>query len=327
MGARRHASSLRRALERWLFRIGDVEPAPIVLRQRRIFVLPTSAGLAFGVALGAMLLASINYNLSLGYALVFLLAGMGVSSIVHAFRNLLHLDIRPGRSVPVFAGDMGSLAFVVTHSRDERRPALAISANGATTRFDLDAAGTTEILIRCPAKNRGWLRAGRVVVETRYPLGLIRAWSVVTPDVRCLVYPEPERQAPGLPSSGEGWAGAQRTREGDDDFAGFRMHRPSDSPRHVAWKTLARGGPMLTKEFSGLEGGAVRIDWSLLPPELSVEARLSRLTAWVLAADAIGVRYALALPDGESPFDTGPAHLAQCLQRLALFGDPDEAAR
>lgn len=318
---------LHSAVERWLFRAGGIEGAPIVLGQRRIFVLPTAAGLAYGIALSAMLLASINYNLSLGYALVFLLAGMGVASIVHAFRNLLHLSVRPGRSHPVFAGDTAALAFVLANARAQRRAALQLQAHGHSTGFDLDAGSTAEIAVHCPTHCRGWLAAGRVVIETRYPLGLIRAWSVLTPDVSCLVYPKPESAPPPLPTGRDGQIGRQQSRGGDDDFSGFRAHRPSDSPRHVAWKTLARGGPMLTKEFSGLEGGAVRIEWSMLPADMPVEARLSRLTAWVLAADANGVRFALALPDGECPPGSGPSHAAQCLKRLALFGNSDRGAQ
>lgn len=314
------AAPLIRRIDRWLFRIGGTEASPVILGQRRIFVLPTASGLAYAAALGAMLLASINYNLSLGYALVFLLAGMAVASIVHAFRNLLHLNIRPGRSQPVFAGDTATLNFLVGHSRDERRPALRIEACGGGADFELPASATTEVPLHCPAMRRGWLRPERVIVETRYPLGLIRAWSVLKPDLRCLIYPAPESPAPPLPGGGDGLAGERGAPDGDDDFAGFRAHRPSDSPRHVAWKRLARGGPMLTKEFSGHAGATVSLDWDSLPPELDTEARLSRLTAWVIAAEASGARFALRLPDGTSDFDSGASHATQCLQRLALFG-------
>lgn len=92
------------SFQRWLFRLYGPEAAPIVLRQRRIYVLPTGAGLAYAVALGFMLIGAINYNLSLGYALVFLLAGLGLVTLLHTFRNLVQLEISPGRTEPVFAG-------------------------------------------------------------------------------------------------------------------------------------------------------------------------------------------------------------------------------
>jgi hypothetical protein len=47
------------------------------LGQRNIYILPTRAGFTFAGTLLVMLLAAINYQLNLGYALTFLLAGAG----------------------------------------------------------------------------------------------------------------------------------------------------------------------------------------------------------------------------------------------------------
>ena len=96
---------LKARADRWLFRLRPDEAAPVVLGQRRIFVLPTAAGLAFAVTLLTLLIASINYNLSLGYAFTFLLAGLGIVTIVHTFRNLADLSIAPTRHVAGFAGE------------------------------------------------------------------------------------------------------------------------------------------------------------------------------------------------------------------------------
>ena len=48
------------------------------------------------------------------------------------------------------------------------------------------------------------------------------------------------------------------------------------------------------------------------------ELKLSRLTRWVLDADAAGVRYALELPGSRIELDNGPAHRQRCLEALAL---------
>lgn len=312
---------LRRAVDRWLFRIGRPETAPIRLSQRRIYVLPTRAGLAFTIALLVMLLASINYNLSLGYALVFTLAGSAAASILHAFRNLYDLTLRPGRCEPVFAGETAAFRLLIDNPRARRRPALRIGAHGQWTEFVLGAAQETAVGLACPALRRGQLALGRTVLETRWPLGLIRAWSVFVPDARCLVLPTPEADPPPLPGRGAGAPAAGRQlRGGDDDFAGLRARRDGDSPRHVAWKVLARGGPMLTKEYAGSGGRDLLLDWDALPPALGTEGRLSRLTAWILAAERAGCRYALALPGLRTPVDAGATHRERCLRRLALFG-------
>ncbi|MFZ3124074.1 MAG: DUF58 domain-containing protein, partial [Acidovorax sp.] len=48
------------------------------------------------------------------------------------------------------------------------------------------------------------------------------------------------------------------------------------------------------------------------------EARISRLTAWVLQADRLGIDYGLRLPALELAPDTGAAHRQRCLEALAL---------
>lgn len=321
-------SPVRRALDRWLFRLGAPEPAPIRLHQRRIYVLPTRAGLALAIALLVMLIASINYNLSLGFGLTFLIAGVAVASIVHAFRNLLGLTIRPGRCAPVFCGSDAQFSFVIANHRAARRPALRLRAHDAIHGFDLGAAESATVALACATSRRGALRVGRTMLETTWPLGLIRGWSVFVPDLACLVYPQPEAEAPPPPAAGFGTSGGRTpTRDGDDDFAGLRAHRDSDSPRHIAWKALARGGPMLTKQYAGHGGSDLLLDWTALPTALDDEARLSRLAAWVLAAEHAGHRYALRLPDVNVALGRGDAHLHQCLRALALHGQQEDAPR
>lgn len=306
---------------RWVIRDAPAEAGAIRLVQRRIYVLPTAAGLGFATALLVMLVASINYHLSLGYGLVFLLGGAAVASIVHAFRNLLGLVIRAGRCTPVFCGEAAGFELVLENPARRRRPALRLRARGEVTAFELDAEEARGVVLACPTLRRGELALGRTVLETTWPLGLIRAWGVFVPELRCLVYPAPEAAAPALPDGGgEAEGGRRAAHDGDDDFAGLRAHRPADSPRHVAWKILARGGPMLTKQFTALAGSDLVLDWAALPPALDTEQRLSRLSAWLLAAEDSGRPYGLALPGARIAVGRGSAHLHRCLRQLALFG-------
>ena len=155
--------------------------------------------------------------------------------------------------------------------------------------------------------------------ETRFPLGLFRAWSYIEPAARCLVYPKPERSALPPPSA-EAAAGALRTQTtGNDDFAGLRGYQPSDSPRHVAWKAVARSDVMLTKQFTGEAAAELWLDWRLLPSRMGPEQRLSRLAGWVLAAERAGAHYGLRLPGSEIAPRRGDSHSAACLQALALY--------
>jgi len=295
-----------------------------VLRHRRVYIVPTRLGWFFGATLAILLIGSINYALSLGFALTFLLAGAGIAGMVHTARNLAQLAVSAGRAEPVFAGEPAQFRVHLASAAPFERPAILVRhlASGAQLVTDVPAAGGAEVVLGVPAARRGWQRLGRVMLETRFPLGLFRAWSYVEPDCRCLVYPRPERSA--LPQlSPDPTEGAMRAHApGNDDFSGLRAYQLSDSPRHVAWKAFARVGDMLTKQFTGEAAAELWLDWTRLPAALGPEERLSRLAGWVLAAERAGARYGLRLPGVELPLERGDAHRAACLQALALHEAP-----
>jgi uncharacterized protein (DUF58 family) len=308
----------------WQFVANRAQPEPgtVVLSQKRVYILPTRHGWTFAAALLLMLIGSINYALSLGFILTFLLAGMGVVSILHAYRNLAQLAVAPGRIDPAYAGGEAVFRLDLANPGDFARWAIGATRGTATARCDVPARGHGTLSLAIPAPRRGWLPLGRVTLETRYPLGLLRAWSYVQPDMRALVYPRPdEAPLPSLtevPDTGE----ARSAGAGSDDFAGLRGHNPSDSPRHIAWKSVARGSTLLTKTFHGRAALELWLDYDALPPELDVEQRLSRLTRWVLEAEQAGVAYGLRLGDTELGPALGDAHRDACLKALALHGLP-----
>lgn len=313
--------ALRRLIDRKLFLLAGAEQDTVVLSQRRIYVLPSAAGLAFAASLLLMLIAAINYNLSLGYALIFVLAGAALVSTIHAYRNLVGLRIQPLHSPAVFAGDDAELGVQIDNPRPARRPGLSLHILGARCSFSLPAQGRLAPTVRLATEQRGVLHAGRTVIETRWPLGFIRAWTVLRPASRCIVYPRPEADPPPLPDSAvSGHSQRSSTLGGTDDFAGLSPFQRSDSPRHIAWKVLARGGPLMVKRFSASSSGDLVLDWQQLPDRLDTEQRLSRLCAWLLAAERSGRRYALLLPTQQFACQHGAVHLHACLQALALFG-------
>ena len=321
-----HRNTIRAAFQRWLFRVGGPEPAPIQLGQRRIFVLPTAFGLTLGLTLLVMLLASINYTLSLGFGLCFLVGGVAWVSIHHAFRNLVGLSIKPGRCEPVFQGQTAHFGIIIHNAAPRPRLGLHLRpagtpANAADEGFDIPATGSLVQPVAVPALARGWLVLPRLCLETRYPIGLIRGWSLFQPDMRCLVFPAPEAAPPPLPRGDGEQPGTGGQGYGQDDFAGLRTHQPADSPRHVAWKALARSGTWLTKQFDGSGAQVVHLDWHQLPAALDTEARLSRLARWICDADGAGFDYGLHLPGREIHPASGPAHRLTCLTALALFGE------
>ncbi len=308
----------------WVYGFTPPERGTVVLVHRRVYIVPTRLGWLFGATLVILLIGSINYALSLGFVLTFLLAGMGLAGMVHTARNLARIAVSAGRAEPVYAGESAQFRLYLDGRAEFERPAILARhlRSGAQLVVDIAPGALAEVVLAVPASARGWLALGRVMLETRFPLGLFRAWSYVEPDARCLVYPRPERSALP-PYSAAAASGAMRSpTPGNDDFAGLRGYQLSDSPRHVAWKAVARSGDMLTKQFTGEAAAQLWLDWALLGAALGVEQPLSRLAGWVLAADRAGTLYGLRLPGEEIAPGRGDAHRNACLQALALFQEP-----
>ncbi|MEN3113540.1 DUF58 domain-containing protein [Uliginosibacterium paludis] len=315
-------SRVRQRLRRWALRNRAPERQPVRLGQRRVYVLPSRAGLALLLTLLAMLIASINYNLSLGYGLVFLLGSVFVLHILHSWRTLTNLEVSIAAHGESFAGGAASWRLTARNAARSERPGLRLkSAAGQILyeHFDVPANAQAELLFALPARARGLMQPGQLTLETTQPLGWIRAWSYLEPDAQAVVYPAPAgtRALPAGLSPAQSGQNASLV-AGQDDFAGLRKHQPVDSPRHIAWKQLAQGRGLLTKTWASAAARECVLDWRLLPAEQSLETRLSQLTAWVLEARAAGMRTTLILPDSETGPGEDAAHHQVCLLRLAL---------
>ena len=330
-------ATFRKLFRNWAFRRG-VETGTLVLNQRRIYIVPSSQGFGFAFVLLMMLLGDINYNLSLGYVLTFLLATTAGMSMLHAFRNMAQLEIHAGYVESVFAGEQAKFVFHFNNpGRLDRHHLHLHDDDGHHTVFDLPAQHSTRVELAIPAPRRGWLDSGRLTLYTRYPLGLFYAWTYIHFDVRCLIYPKPAAPQPLPPASAQDGIGKVMA-AGDEDFAGLRNYVAGDAMPRIAWKALAREQGLQVKQFSAFQGQELWLDWSLLP-NIGAEAKLELLTRWVLDADALGLMYGLRLPQSVVPLRHGgaepsgaggaagqllpqhsAAHRAECLRRLALFG-------
>ena len=316
----------RRRIARWLFRTGGAAARDVVLVQRRVFILPTRQGLLFGGILILMLLGSVNYNLSVGYILTFLLAAMGLTAMLHTFRNLALLKITAGHAPAVFAGERARFSVTIENPSGHGRYAIGLTHDRRTAEYvKIPPRQTTRATIAVPAPRRGVLRPGRLTLFTRYPLGWYRAWSYLELDLHCLVYPHPA--PPGvLPPAVAAGASGPLHGTGEEDFAGLRPYAPGDAPKRIAWKAAAREQTLLTKQFSGRTSAQRWLAWEHLPPHLGTEEKLSRLTRWVLDAHADGVAYGLKLPSTTIALDSGEPHRDRCLEALALHDLHDDAA-
>lgn len=311
-------------VSRFIFRPRHAEMGKVVLTQRRIFILPTRAGLAFAAVLLLLLLTSINYQLSLGFAFTFLLAASAVAGILHTFRNLVKLEIHPGKATSVFAGDWTQFQFDLVNPHTHDCYAIAISTQGqqASQFIDIPSHQRITVELSIPSIQRGWLILPRVTWETVFPLGLWRAWAYWYPAMHCLVYPAPEVELHPFPGQYGGQSQGINLSKGEEDFSAIRPFINGDSLHHLAWKAIARqaNDTLLSKHFDRSGQSILWLDWFDLPEYLETEHKLSRLTRWLIEADTRQLAYGLRLPNLEIQPGQGQMHKANCLRALALFG-------
>lgn len=295
------------------------EPLPLAFNRHRIYILPTVHGLLFLVILFAMLLGSINYNNNLGFLLVFLLGSITLVSMIHTYRNLLGMEVLSVSVEPVFAGRTALFRCLVRSESGHRRAIGFVMEKNEPVIENISAQTDETVTVKFPTRYRGILRPGRLIVWTRYPLGLFRAWTVVLPDISCVVYPRP--LAGSFQSSG-GHDGDESDvnsiKGGTDDFFGLKPYQPGDPVGKISWKSFSRGLGVFIKEFAGNSGASVMLDYDALG-DANREHKLSRLADMVLKAHNMNVEYGLLLPGRTIAPDKGERHRHACLKALALF--------
>ena len=315
-------ADLRQSISDWIFRAHIPETPPVTLVQRRIFILPTRQGYTFGFTTIVLLVASINYALSLGFVLTFTLMSMAGVAMLHTWRNLAHLKLRPGRCDPVFAGETAHFGITVETPALTRFSIAVRRKDEEPVYADVSVAQVAAIALPAVASRRGRMRCGRLEIFTRYPIGLFHAWSYVDFNLQVIVYPRPDPAAGMPPAYSRSVSEEGIPVPGDEEFHMLRPYHPGDAPKLIAWKALAREQELLTKEFSAMASSELWIDWEEARAS-DVESRLSVLCHWVLQADRFGQSYGLRLPGATIAPARGEAHRTRCLEALALFNDAD----
>jgi uncharacterized protein (DUF58 family) len=295
-----------------------------VLGQRNIYILPTPSGWSFTAVLLVNLIASINYQLNLGYMLIFLMAGVALVSMLVTHQTLrgVQLHLRPPASG--FAREPLPVDVVVTApTRDRHGLSIEFDGEGRAGRYNAVAhthvaAGAQQMVtLSFVPPHRGPHEVPTIRVETRFPFGLFRAWSVWRPASKVHAWPTPERpvvpwpHAPAAIADGQ----ARDPRQGDE-WDGVRAWQRGDPLKRIVWKKVAHSGELVSRDTSGTVARELWFDWQHTQG-LDNEARLSRLSAWVHAANQQGIAHGLRLPGLSIAPNVGAQHRVRALDALA----------
>jgi len=296
-----------------------------IFSHRNVYILPTVQGLVFFCLLFLMFIGSVNYQLNLGYVLTFWLASVAAVSLLHTYNNMIRLKVNVKAITPVFCGENINVDISIYNMSNNVRQAITCYIPGKWRKpisemKNISGDRWQHYCLFLPSKQRGQYSLDRVVVESKYPLGLFRAWSPINIRANYFVYPKPINQGE---LSTAMFANSDReislSSDGAVDFFGFKKYQNGDSLRHVHWKGVAKSQPWVTKQYVDQLDENIWLNWFHFEVE-NTEARLSYLTAWVLEAEKCGYRYGLILPEQKIAIAKGESHYHACLKALALYG-------
>jgi uncharacterized protein (DUF58 family) len=321
---------LTQPARQWLAHWWNQRHAPsfkLKLTHRNLYILPTRSGWMLAVTLVLLLVASINDQLNLGYVLTFWLLGIAVVAMHMTHGNARGLDLcAPDTEIKGFAGAPVALPLTVSNPRRSAAWAIGWRLQGEEKWHWNDfGPGQHTLLVAWTPPHRGKHAWPRLRIETRYPLGTFRAWTVWRLPCTVLAYPHPEANAPG-------WSGAPSTNEDNTHNAPaiqasaglrdqLRPYRRGDPLRDIAWRKSAsamNNGHMAWISRESVHSGHTPLVFEVAMTRLDdKESQLSRLCAWVLMAEQRGVDYGLRIGNTVLPPSRGDTHQRQCLEALA----------
>ena len=191
------------------------------------------------------------------YQLAYALAGLFVVALVLGF--FFSRGLGYARRIPAgerfVAGYPSHVELTFSNASRTRSPGLEVVEHlPERRRFDVlpvEGIKTQTLRERVVFAERGLYRFGPAEIRTTDPFGLLRFARRFEACTEVAVYPKVFELA-GFPLRG---GGAETAAQGalvrrGDEFSDLREYRRGDDWRHIHWKSVARTGELIVKEFA-----------------------------------------------------------------------------
>lgn len=290
------------------------------LNLKNLYILPTALGWVFIILLVVLWVLGSNYQNNLVLALCYLLSSLFIVAMHHTHANLSGVTVQVNDAKPVYAGD--EVFFKVRLSSTNKKGNHAIQLrwqDEAWAVADIADDGEETCLVGMVADRRGLHKPGRLLIESVFPLGLMRCWTWLSFDVQALVYPKPktiEETSSFYATEEEGKHTQQMIR--GDDFSGLRNYQPGDSLKHIAWKQFAKDKGLHSKDYQQGLSDERSLEWESFR-HLPVEERISALCYLALQFSQKNLAFSVNIPGHKIASDSGDAHREKVLRLLALL--------
>lgn len=256
-----------------------------------------------------MILVGATYSNNMVFIMAFILFSLGNIAMIQTHHNLNGLTILDVYVDSGFAESQSRVTFRVQTQKKKSFFALTLEQKGLEAIADVIEADRINLVTgHIQFSKRGKYKLNRVKVKTVFPYGLFVAWQWHTVQAEYFVYPKPFGSlTPQSSTLVEG-----------DDFSGLKRYRDGDSLKHVDWKAVSRGRPMMIKEFNEGVPSTQIFDISSIPI-INPEEKLSQLSQWVSDAFKERNSFGLILGDRRIHASNGREHLHRCLSELAKY--------
>ena len=272
------------------------------LNHRNIFIFPAKFGLSFLSLCLLLFLLGTNYQNNLMLLLCYFLLSLFLVNLLASYINFARVDLQIGKCPEVFVGDdlniplwlnannnavfptKGLLNFTFQIVKHQSNRKTKVQHNQPITQVDADAF-SNPINLSQKCQKRGKLVLARVTVESFYPLGLYRCWTHLAFVHDVTVFPRPipceinlhVSEHTSIKKNGQ----LINEQAGHDDFSHLKAYQQGEPLNHVAWKQLAKGRGMVSKQFTSI---GHHIGWLKLSPEYKNQ-NLSQTNAELAESD------------------------------------------
>ncbi|MFC3149744.1 DUF58 domain-containing protein [Litoribrevibacter euphylliae] len=320
----------RQWFDAWLARRSPVADK-VRLSNRNIYIFPSKPGWLLISVLFVTLLTAINYQNSLVFGACFWLGSVFAILIWHTWKNLASLEVIATDEVAGFVDEIVHVNQNIkpldrnAHFNVQLRWRVEEPEDKSSHGVDLDAGQTESLMLNYRIRHRGWNKTPRLEVFTRYPMGILTAWSVIQLDHPVLGFPKPLFDVvPTITSEGdsgddEATSFVHSSKQSGSDFDGLTPYIQGDSLKKVDWKRYAKTEELVTKSFvtPPVSNHWLRFDDF---QGIDIEKRLSALAGWVIRWTERNQHFGLSLPNIQIQPNSGEQHQFQCLRALALYG-------
>lgn len=289
-----------------------------VLHRSNIFILPSKFGVVFGLLNVLLFILGVNYQNNLVIILSFFCFSLFVTTMLLCYQNMAGIRIKPIARQEYVAGELLSIEcqLVSKHSKH----GLTLYYQGEPSHDVAALVGERATALSLNKRVRGLHRLPRLIIASEYPLGLFRAWSNLEFEQDIIVFPAllPYTEQLSAIEQNDGAHSSRRTISGDS-FSGLAPYREGESLKRVAWKQLAQGKGLLSKQFEQTIGEPQWLDLSDIDAA-GIERKLCHLAYLVNHFASISQPFGLKLGEKRLDVGHGNAHRYAALSMLAHYG-------